>query len=202
MMIGRVDEVDGHFIATRFVALSIPTECMYVTRNGIPRTTSGGSDGVRIRPEWRSVGLGYLRVWVPALAVAIPLLQLALGGVPTAAWFASAASIAVSAISHRWGLLPEEEKARLRLLGTITGLRIDPEKLQSNTRDRKRDALLALMEKGGIPTTPKGILFVLDDIPQPAIPLVYSYACYAGDDLEWRGCAERVYARHARPDLL
>ena len=65
----------------------------------------------------------------------------------------------------------------------------------------KRDVLADLMEKGGIPTTADGILAVIDDIPMPAMPLVYGFACYAGDDQAWRDCAALVYARYEQGDV-
>jgi hypothetical protein len=83
----------------------------------------------------------------------------------------------------------------------VTGLRIDPSKLQPSTRAIKRDSLAELMDKGGIPITSEGIIEVLDDIPMPAMPLVYGYACYAGDDPAWRECATLVYERHEQGDF-
>ena len=202
MMIGRVDEVDGHFVATRFVALAVPTECLYVSRKS-PRSTIAGSTSqeVRIQTEWRSVALGYGRVWLPVLAVALPIVQAGFGKVHATTWLLSAVLLALSAYAHRLGKLPEREKARLRVLGTVTGLRIDPSKLPPSTREITREALGELMDKGGIPTTPDAIVSVLEDIPMPAMPLVYGYACYAGDSPEWRECATLVYQRYEQGDF-
>ena len=202
MMIGRVDEVDGHFVATRFVALAVPTECLYVSRKS-PRSTIAGSTSqeVRIQTEWRSVALGYGRVWLPVLAVALPIVQAGFGKVHATTWLLSAVLLALSAYAHRLGKLPEREKARLRVLGTVTGLRIDPSKLRPATREAKRAQLADLMTKGGIPTTAEGILSIVEDIPTPALPLVYGYACYAGDDAEWRSCATVIYERHEQSML-
>lgn len=208
MMLGRVDEVDGHFIATRFVGLIIPTESLYIApKSGSARTgrtkdeVSAARNGVRIRVDWRSLGLAYARVWLPMLAIAIPLTQRLMSGeVTLVSWLSSVAMIGASVHAHRCGRLSETEKARLRLLGTVTGLRIDPSKLQPKTREIKRASLGELMEKAGLPTTPGELVAVLDDIPMPAIPLVYGYACYAGDDPEWRDCAALVYSRY-EPDV-
>ncbi len=198
MIVGRVDEVDGHFVATRFVALAVPTECLYVPNKGggARATKSGGSEGVRIQTDWRSVGLAYARVWLPIVAVALPIAEGLFDRVHAPTVLLSLVLIGVSVLAHRSGRLSEKEKARLRVLGTVTGLRIDPSKLQPNMREVKRASLGDLMEKGGIPTTPADILSVLDDIPGPALPLVYGYACYAGDDPEWRDCAAAVYQRY------
>jgi hypothetical protein len=196
MMIGRVDEVDGHFVATRFVALAIPTECLYVPNKGPRGSKPATSAGIRIRTDWRSVGLGYARVWLPIVAVALPIAEGTFDRVHAPTVLLSVMMLAVSVLAHRTGRLSEKEKARLRVLGTVSGLRIDPSKLQPNMREVKRASLGDLMEKGGIPTTSPDILAVLDDIPAPALPLVYGYACYAGDDPEWRECAAAVYHRY------
>ncbi len=204
MMLGRVDEVDGHFVATKFLALTIPVECMYVPRVVTSSRSSATSSlgPLRVKTDWRSVGLAYARVWFPVLAIVVPLVDvLVLGGIHVVMLLLSGALAAGSVAAHRSGRLPPEEQARLRLLGTVTGLRIDPTKLQDTTRAVKRDSLGELMEKGGIPTTAEGIVSVIDDIPMPAMPLVYGYACYAGDDPEWRACAALVYTRHEQGDL-
>lgn len=202
MMIGRVDEVDGNFIATKFVALTVPAECLYISSDSSQATTNAASStGVRIRRSWRSVALAYGRVWLPVIAIAILVVDVVRGRFHVGVGLAGLVMLGISVMAHRSGRLSEPEKARLRLLGTITGLRIDPSKLHPSTRETKRALLGDLMEKGGIPMTAAGILFVLDDIPAPALPLVYGYACYAGDDPQWRECATTIYARHEQSSL-
>jgi len=204
MMLGRVDDVDGHFVATRFVAFLVPTECVYVASPGTRATnaeTNIGS-GMRIQTDWRSVGLAYARVWLPALAISLLVAQLAISGhVATVTWVAIPFLLGISVLAHRMGELPPREKARLRVLGTVTGLRIDPSRLLPGTREVKRDLLGDLMAKAGIPLTPAELMSVIDDIPMPAMPLVYGYACYAGDDHEWRQCADVLYARYEQGDI-
>ena len=200
MMIGRVDEVDGHFVATRFVALAVPVECVYVPNKGPRASRPGTPEGIRIQTDWRSVALAYGRVWLPIVAVALPLAEGILDEVHAPTVVLSIVMLVVSVLAHRSGRRSEKEKARLRGLGTVTGLRIDPSKLQPKMREVKRASLADLMEKGGIPTAPFEILAVLDDIPGPALPLVYGYACYAGDTPEWRECAAAVYQRYELGD--
>ncbi len=192
MILGRIDDVDGHYVGTKFFLAVLPIECVYVTHRTRRATSSGGR--IRIPTYWRSVVLAYGRVWLPAFAFVL----LALGVRHVAMWIASGVLLALSAAAYRAGALPDEEKSRLRLLGSVTGLRIDPARLEPVLRETKRDSLGDLMEKGGIPITADGILAVLDDIPVPAMPLVYGYACYAGDDAIWRACADVVYSRCER----
>ena len=200
-MFGRVDEVDGHYIATNFVAATIPIASMYITSNSAARASVLSPLGpLRVKTDMRSIVLGYARTWVPALGVALPVASLASGRMIFETLIATAATFALAFFAYRAGKLPDEEKARLRLLGTVTGLRIDPTKLTDETRAVKRDSLGDLMEKGGIPMTPDGILDVIDDIPVPAMALVYGYASYAGDEPAWRDCAELIYQRYAQSD--
>lgn len=197
MILGRVDEIDGHYIATRFVAGAVPTECLYFARDG-----KKPSSGVPIRPDLRSIALGYARVWLPALALLLPAIQwLKDGHVAPLTLVVSIVFVALGVSAFAVGRLPESEKTRLRMLGTVTGFRLDPARLHDRTRSVKREQLGELMEKGGIPTTPDGIVSVIDDIPIPAMPLVYGYACYAGeDDDAWRECAALVYSRWSEAD--
>ena len=197
MMLGRVDEVDGHYIATNFFVL-VPLRSVYV---GDKRGRATGT--VTIKTSWRSVGLGFARVWLPVIGVVCPVI---VGWGPNAsipiwAWLTSVMLFAISAYAHRVGRLPEEEKARLRLLGSVTGMRIDPAKLLPSARSAKREALEDLMMKGGIPTTAADITAVLDDIPIPPLPLVYGFARYSGDDAGWKETAEKIYERHERGEL-
>jgi len=103
MMMGRIDEVDGHYIATRFVAFLLPVECLYVARDGRTTMSGRGSD-LRIQTDWRSVMLAYGRVWLPILAAALPV------GAVSAMYYADRLyqlPIGVIAIAIGTVLLPE-----------------------------------------------------------------------------------------------
>lgn len=202
MILGRIDEVDGHFVATRFVGVFVPSESFYFGHRSARSTNSEvSSEGLRIQKDWRSISLGYCRFWLPAIAFGLVLFRAWQGGLDLATGVTSAVLLGTTFLAFRAGRLDEREKARLRLLGTVTGLRVDPSKLRLDTRGVKRDSLGDLMEKGGIPTTPDGILSVLDDIPMPAMPLVYGFARYAGDEPIWQECAELVFHRHEQGEI-
>lgn len=198
MILGRVDEVDGSFIATNFVAGAVPTKSLYITGKGAARMSSTSALGpIEVKTDMRSIGLGYARAWLPGLAAAVLVLDVVVThDVHVVTVLFVLVAIAGAVLATRAGKLDEKEKARLRLLGTVTGLRIQPWKLTDATRATKRDSLGDLMEKGGIPITPEGIISVIDDIPMPAMALVYGFCCYAGDEPEWRECAEIIYQRH------
>jgi hypothetical protein len=196
MMLGRVDEVDGHFVATKFFAFVIPTECVYVARGSTrARADYAPHEALRIKLQWHSILCAYARVGFAAVALALLCAAFLYARQTRIALVASGALIAASAIAFGSGYLTEAEKERLRLLGTVTGLRIDPSKLLPSTRSTKLASLAKLMAKAGIPTTARDLFPLLDDLPPPAMPLVYGYARYAGDDAAWRDCAELVYAR-------
>jgi hypothetical protein len=197
MIIGRTHEVDGHFVGTRFAFLLVPTESVYVAQ----RAKGVDGDGLRIPIDWRSVALGCGRVWLPAFAVLLPLGLALSGRIHPLSWVASAIFIGLSVVAYRSGHLPDYEKARLRLLGTVTGLRIDPARLRPETRQVKLDSLSELMEKGGIPLGAETLIAILDEIPVPALPLIYGYARYAGDDAAWRECAELLYQRYQQSEM-
>lgn len=197
MIFGRVDEIDGHCVATRFVAGLIPTESVYITPSSGARSSVSAAGPLKLKLDWRSVGLGWARVWLPIFAlVQIALIVLVAHSVPIVTVVTSVIMLVGAGFAYRAGKLPEDTKARLRLLGSVTGFRVDPSRLPDQLRATKRDSLGDLMDKGGIPMTPDGILSVIDDIPLPAMPLVYGFSCYAGDEPEWRECAELIYLRH------
>lgn len=202
MIFGRVDEIDGHYVATKFVAAAIPTESVYVTPSASARSSVTSAVPIKLKMDWRSIGLGWARVWLPVLAIGqLVLLLVVAHTVPIVTVVTSLLMLGGAFMAFRAGKLPEQDKARLRVLGTVTGFRIDPSRLPDQLRMTKRDSLGDLMEKGGIPMTPAEIISVIDDIPMPAMPLVYGYACYAGDDAEWRECAELIYQRHEAAEV-
>jgi hypothetical protein len=202
MIYGRVDDVDGHCVATRFVAGVIPTDSVYITPTSAARSSVTAAGPLKLKLDWRSVGLGWARVWLPILALAQLVVIVAVAhAVPAFTVVMSVAMLLGAGLAYRAGKLPESTKARLRLLGSVTGFRVDPSRLSDQLRNAKRDSLGDLMDKGGIPMTAEGILSVIDDIPLPAMPLVYGFCCYVSDDPEWRECAEIIYQRHEAAEV-
>ena len=179
MIVGRDEQVDGHYIGTRLVGFVIPAGPRYV----------GGKTETPIRGNAKTTFLGIVRVWVPLLAIVWPVLF----GFSKLAFVEAAVLAGSGLLLHRPIELDEQEKKKLRLLGSQTGLRIDPSKLLPATRKAKLDMLEALMTKGGLAADPEWLIQVLDEIPGPALPLVYAYARYAADDGVWAECANAIY---------
>ena len=187
MIVGRDDEVDGHYVGTRLLGVLIPSGARYV----------GGKVVLPIRSSPRTFVLGLARVWLPLAAVAWPLL---FGGV-VRAWIEAGVLAVVAALLHRPVELPEDDKYKRRLLGSQTGLRIDPSQLLPATRKAKLEMLEDLMNKGGLAPDPEWLVTVLDEIPGPALPLVYAYLRYAGDGPPWSDSAEAVLSRIDRSEF-
>jgi hypothetical protein len=198
MILGRIDDVDGHYVGTKFLFGLIPTESVYLAP--FSKRTTTQTNGMRLRLDARSVAFGYGRVWLPIVGIALPVIALVMGESHLGTWLLGALLVGIGIAAHRAGHLDEEVKGRLRLLGSVTGLRVDPSRLEPALRAAKRESLGVLMDKAGIPTPSDAILAVLDEIPGPALPLVYGYACYAGDDPAWKACAAVVYARCRQTD--
>lgn len=187
MIVGRDEQVDGHYIGTRLVGLVIPAGAAYV----------GGKSATPIRGNAKTTFLGIVRVWIPLLAVVWPVFF----GFSKLAFVEAGVLAAAGVLLHRPMELDEDEKKKLRILGSQTGLRIDPSRLLPATRKAKLDMLEALMTKGGLAADPEWIIQVLDEIPGPALPLVYAYARYAADDGVWAECASTVYEWIERTEL-
>lgn len=180
MIVGHDEEVDGHYVATRMIALVIPAGTRYVT----------GKTQLALRPSARLTLLALARVWVPILTVAWPVLF----GWELRAFIEAAVLGIVSVLLYRPVTFTDAEKRTLRILGSQTGLRVEPARLLAQTRKAKLDMLEALMGKGGLAADPEWLVTVLDEIPTPALPLVYAYARYASDAPPWSTCAERILA--------
>jgi hypothetical protein len=187
MIVGRDEQIDGHYVGTRLVGLVIPAGARYVA----------GKTETPIRSDARTVSLAFARVWVPLLAVAWPILL----GFDKLAFIEAGALAGVALLLHRPIELDDEEKKKLNLLGSQTGLRIDPAKLLPATRKAKLDMLEALMKKGGLAADADWLVQVLGEIPGPALPLVYAYARYADDTGPWAECADAVYDWIERTEL-
>ncbi len=204
MMLGEVDNVDGHFIATKFHALLVPTGSMYVVDQASSRSgnvTTMTWSGVPVKFNVKSALLAYPRVWLWMLAFAWPFLTHygeSLSSTPMSCWYTMGGMVAVAVLAHVPGRLSEREKKRLRILGEVTGMRLDPSKLMPWTRESKRDVLEHQLREMGIDTTPDGVSRACVDASPEVLSLLYGYARYAGDDADWRRVADSVLARHPR----
>ena len=148
MMLGEVDRVDGHYIATKFYGLVIPLSSMYVTSESSSRranVTTMSWEGVPVRFNVKSALLAYPRTWLWVLAAAWPFVTHYgenINDVPSSTYW-TMAGMAATALFFAFvpGRLSAREKARLRVLGRVTGLNLDPKKLSGWTRVAKVEFL-------------------------------------------------------------
>jgi hypothetical protein len=105
MIVGRDEQVDGHYIGTRLVGLVLPAGARYV----------GGKSETPIRGDAKTMFLGVVRVWVPLLAVVWP----AFFGFSKLAFVEAGVLAAAGLLLHRPIELDEDEKKKLRLLASI-----------------------------------------------------------------------------------
>jgi hypothetical protein len=202
MMLGSVDAVDDHHIATEFVLLLIPSRSMYVTSVSMTRhgnRTEMKWGGIFIPLVWKSVALAYPRVWLWFLAIAWPFLSHwgeNVSRIPSSTWWISGAMIAAALLALLPGRLSAHEKKRLRALGAVTGWRIDPRRLFKQNREAKRWELEQAAKEGSLPTTPEAALAAAPTLAVELVPRVYALACYSAvDDPAWRPAAAALLTR-------
>ncbi|HZS39048.1 MAG TPA: hypothetical protein VFF06_19590 [Polyangia bacterium] len=203
MMLGVIDEVDGHFVATKFLALLLPTGSMYVTKQTFSRSGNVSSmswEGVPIPFQWKSAALAYPRVWLWFLGVAWPFLTHwgeNVSRVPSSAYYTSLGMFAAALLALIPGRPSAREKNRLRALGVATGMRLDPKRLYPATREVARGELEDELKQASLPTTPKECA-AAGALPRELVARVYAFACYSAacasgaEADEWRAAAAQL----------
>ncbi len=192
MMLGVIQSVDGHFVATKMFAFLIPSGSMYVTSMNVSRygnRTTISYQGIPIRTQWLSVVLGILRVWPWFLGFAWPFL-LAWGknvnAVPSSVYYAALGWFALALLALIPGRLSKSQKELRRRLGEVTGMKLDPSLLLPGTRETTRYDLERRMKEASLPLTAPECAKAAAELPVDVLPLLYAYARYAGDGPDWR----------------
>jgi hypothetical protein len=205
MLLGEVDRVDDHYIATKFLGLLIPVSSMYVTSSSSSRRGNVSTlswEGVPVRFNVKSALLAYPRVWLWFLAAAWPFLTHYgenVNDVPASTYWTMGGMVATALFfAFVPGRLSAREKARLRVLGRVTGLKLDPSKLVGWTRVAKLDFLRDQLEKAGVASSPEAVLAAAQGAPAEVLDVLYTFACYSGDGRDWRDTAARILELRAR----
>ena len=159
LVIGRLPRPNGHFIGTKFLFVGgplVPLESWYVMKE-TSRSDQWGRrvtytyDHFTLRLSPASVILGYLRVWLPYLALATPFILMYGESVD----FGRPELFVSYGLLALWLLLlivpgfvlrgpPTGDAARL---ATLTGISVDPERMTPQTRMGLRTSLL---ERAGV----------------------------------------------------
>lgn len=206
--IGEVDDVDGKNIQTRFIAIIgplIPVGSMYVESQDVQRRgnrTTITTRGIPIKLNWKSVALGYLRVWLILMVFIYPFAthwgeSVHFGW--ESPWLECIGFFALFLVAVIFlGKLSKEEKAKRRVLGLATGLKIHPRHLIGLTLEMRLDELARRVMALGIPTEePRAFLAEAEKSHEDLVP-AYAFAMYrAAKDPAWRGAAEAIWPKVA-----
>lgn len=201
MMLGVVDEVDGHYIATRFAGLLIPLSSMYVVSSSSERSgnvTTTTWEGVEVKFNWKSAVLAYPRVYLPMLSLAWPFITHwgeNVNDIPRSTWITAAALFVSAFLFLIPGRLSAREKSRLRVLRQATGMALDPSKLHDERRMGELFAMTDTLKRANLPSTYEGLAPLIEALPAAALPTVYAFSVYSADDPRWAELGARAYAR-------
>ena len=209
-MVGKTDAVDGVYVGTRFfffIGPLLPTESMYVvseSSRSVGRGTVFSYQGVKLPLQWKSVLLGYVRVWLFWLAIVYPFYRHwgeLVVFTPDVTWIPPIAMLVA------WvfflivpGRLSETEKKRRRLLARYTSFLLDPAQLDRFRRNVAIEELELKLKVGeGIPSEPAALDQQVDALPVDEAGLAYTYAAYrAVKDASFRPVRDRLWARLAK----
>jgi hypothetical protein len=195
MLLGEIDRVDTHFVATKFAALVLPTGTQLVTSMDISRSgnvTTMRWTGVPLRLSGKSILLAYLRVWPWFLGLAWPFLTHYgenVNAIPSSVYYTSLGWFALALLALVPGRLGDGEKRRLRALRGVTQMAVDPKRLTSFGRESLRLDLEPQLSEAKLPMEPRAAMLSARNAPLEVLPLLHAYAC-ASDGAEWREVAE------------
>jgi hypothetical protein len=203
LTVGRVAWVDGQGIATQFFAFVgplLPLQSLYVVAESYSHQGNVSTHSMNAVPlplHWGSVVLGWLRVWLPLTAVALPFALMWGESVdlsrPEMLW--SAGLLAAWLVTFFFGRVGKDDKARLIALGEATGMRLDPRHLEPVFRATRRDVVANRLELTGVTiddNAPEAVR--LADLDREQLLLVYAYARYAVGDAAWEKLATAAWA--------
>jgi hypothetical protein len=136
-VVGAVDGVKGHYVATVFLGLGvplIPIKSMYVHSMQMTRLPGGTRityQGRDLPLVWSSVVLGFLRVWLGLATFAMPFVLMWGQSVDFSNWtrwecLATYATAILWALTLVPGRLSAEKQKQLVWLGEATGSYFDP----------------------------------------------------------------------------
>jgi len=222
MMLGEVDSCEEHFIGTHFVSFVgplFPTYSMYVTEqhfsyeNGV---SAQSWSGVQLPIYWKSVFLGYLRVWLMFLVFAAPfyLMWGETADFDRPEWLVSLGFFVLWIATFFFGRLSNEEKQKRRIWGSVVGLMLEPARLGDMDRRNRIFKLAELLEKVGFSRSAQDPeLFVRDILETVGEPkeiaheesgkwelfcLAYTYASYqAVKQKDWQTAAEELWSSYS-----
>jgi hypothetical protein len=199
LLLGQIEAIDDMHVSTRFFSFIgpiFPLGTMFITNERFAGRAHH-YDGRPLPLSLKSVILGYLRVWCPIGAFAWPFISMY--GEPIDGWRTEyLVSIALLVI---WlfvlivpGRLSEEQRRQLRVLEQFAGLPINPVRLPSFDREKRRNVMAGRLKEAGLSLDPAEALRGVDSVDRSQLGLVYAYARYAGGPA-WGAVADASWKR-------
>jgi hypothetical protein len=205
-LIGRTDAVGKQYVGTRFFAFVgpiLPLKTMFIVSESFQqsgRSSTHSYQGVGLKLYWKSVLLGYLRVWTPILALAWPFLTM-WGQAVRFEW--KQEWIVPLVLLAAWipmlifpGRLSAAKQAQLKVIAEHAGLAVDPRRLGRFERDNTTEDLAERLKARNLPIDPQGTRRAAAGASREDVGLMYAHARYVGDE-EWRNVAEELWVKLA-----
>lgn len=210
LVAGRIEEVDGECIATHFFAPFalplFPQRSIYLKSEVREARRQMTHFGESIPLVWRSVVLGYLRVWLGWLFFTSPWILM---------WgesldFSRPEWLVTLGLFVAWifvlvvpGRLSKRERLERQVLYRATGLHLPPKYLRSFDLEETTEELKQRLEEAGVDTSPAGLASAASGATEGTARTLFAYARYASLFHRDRGAygpiAEAAWARLPDP---
>lgn len=211
MLVGEIDAVPGngpdaqsHKVATRFFSFMgplVPFESLCVTQEHFEshgNRTSHSYSGEPVRFSPLSILLGYARVWLGWLVVALPFI-LYWGKSVEAAMFVPSgyALVAWIAVLVVPGLLERGRRKKLAVVRRVVGLGCDPKRRHQFRREETADQLVQQLSDQGLPTDAQTLEGRISSMSMTQLELTFVTAWYqqACSKPEWTAPLNAAWAR-------
>lgn len=212
MLIGEVDAVPGaggelqeHKISTRFfsfVGPLIPFESMCVTYEHFEqhgRSSTHSYSGEKVRLNWLSILLGYLRVWLSIGVLALPFVlywgKSVEGYMFVPSGYSLLGAVVVMVVP---GLVTRGRRKRLAVLRRVVGLGCDPAFRYEWRREEAAGELMTRLGERQLPSSPETLMDRLSSMDTESVELVFATAWYQSvKDSRWKALREAAWGKLA-----
>jgi hypothetical protein len=210
MVVGTVDEVEGHYVATVFVGFGgpwFPLRSMYVHSVQYDRVAGGSRvryQGSDLPLVWPSVLLGYARVWLGWLSFAMPWItmygQAFEFDLSRWEWQVCLATLIAWIATFVPGRLSAQKKKELAVIGRATGAYLDPARLDRLARLGRRSLMEPVLKAAGVaPDAAAAGRSLVARADGKLLEILYAYARYAQlDEPAWAPVAAESWQKLQR----
>jgi len=210
MLIGEVDAVPGgggdlqsRKISTRFFSFIgplIPFESMCVTYEHFEqhgRSSTHSYSGEKVKLNWLSIVLGYLRVWLSIGVFALPFVlywgKSVEGYMFVPSGYSLVGAVGVMVVP---GLLSRGRRKRLAVLRRVMGLGCDPKFRYEWRREEAAGELMTRLGERQLPSSPETLMDRLSSMDTESVELVFATAWYQSvKESKWTALREAAWAK-------